>query len=114
LPQLKTHGFGNFTVLLGNVRIGNTGVYIRDGMEHPDIGFAFLPQYFGKGYAFEAATSVLEFMKLNTNIKVLQAITLPRDKASVKLLKSLGFHSIKLFYFEGDDEELMLLEQKIK
>lgn len=113
LAQLEEMGFGNFTVLLGEKRIGNCGVFIRDGMEHPDLGFAFLPQYQNRGYGFEASLSVLDFVRNNTKIKILQAITLPTNLPSVCLLNKLGFKYIRKFFLPGDPEELLLLELRL-
>ena len=113
LPQLEKFGFGNFTVLLEGKRIGNCGVYIREGMEHPDLGFAFLPAYHGHGYGFEAASAVLDFVKTQTELKVLQAITLPTNLPSLNLLKKLGFTHKSNFFLPNDPEELVLLELKL-
>ena len=41
----------------------------RDYLEHHDIGFAFLPEYFNKGYAFEAANAVLKYLLKTGNIR---------------------------------------------
>ncbi|HAH25695.1 MAG TPA: GNAT family N-acetyltransferase, partial [Prolixibacteraceae bacterium] len=50
-------GYGNFTVTRKSdrVKIGICGLFDREGLEGIDIGFAFLPEYERKGYAFESA-----------------------------------------------------------
>jgi len=35
------------------------GIIKRDYLEHPDIGFAFLPEFTGKGFAFEIADATM-------------------------------------------------------
>ena len=60
----------------------------RPYLEHNDIGFAFLPAYEGKGYAFEAASIVLESL-LNDHPTIL-ATTFKNNTSSIKLLEKLG------------------------
>ncbi|WP_348772853.1 GNAT family N-acetyltransferase [Aquimarina sp. MMG016] len=61
-PQLKKLGYSNYTVIRKSdgVKLGTCGLYDRDGLDGIDIGFAFLPQYEKKGYAFESASKILE------------------------------------------------------
>lgn len=42
---------------LDNVKIGTCGLYDREGIDGVDIGFAFLPEYEKKGFAFENANN---------------------------------------------------------
>lgn len=62
----------------------------RDYLPHADIGFALLPQYTGKGYAYEATNAVLKQVVGNGET-TLQAITVPENVRSISLLKKLGF-----------------------
>ncbi len=71
----------------------------RDHLPHPDIGFAFLPRYFGKGYAREATRAVIETMRKENKIEGLVAIVLPHNTSSIRLLTALDFR------FEKDIEE---------
>lgn len=71
--------------------IGVITLIQRDFLEYPDLGFAFLPEYQGKGYAFEASAIVLNDLKLNLQYPEIQAITLPYNRKSIQLLHKLGF-----------------------
>src|SRR5690606_22194730 len=53
LNSYVENGFGPFLVSLKEtgVPIGSSGLYKRDNLEHPDVGFAFLPEFGKKGYA---------------------------------------------------------------
>ena len=42
-----------------NISIGMCGLIKRENLKDADIGFAFLPQYEGKGYAFESASAII-------------------------------------------------------
>ena len=60
IPQIEKLGFGNYVVILkeDHTKIGAVGVFVRDGIEVPDIGFSFLEKYEGKGYAYESANKL--------------------------------------------------------
>jgi RimJ/RimL family protein N-acetyltransferase len=63
----------------------------REYLDHRDIGFAFLPQFSKKGYAYEATIGVLKQLIRERNILHVLATTLPGNMESIKLLKKLGF-----------------------
>src|SRR2546423_11307590 len=58
----ERHSFGLCLVQLkdSHTPIGICGLLQRDELPKPDIGFAFLPDFWNKGFAFEAATAVLQ------------------------------------------------------
>ena len=109
MASYQQHGFGLYQVLLQNNRlpIGMCGLIKREQLDQPDLGFAFLPEYTGKGYAQESAESVIESARL-MQLPTILAITLPENKPSVNLLQKLGFNFNRLFRFQEDAEELML------
>lgn len=79
------------------VRLKETGTPVgiisfikREYLDHHDLGFAFLPEFMGKGYAKEAAGKVL-FDKLNGDHPVVFATTVPGNAKSIRLLLKLGF-----------------------
>lgn len=77
----------------------------RNYLEHWDIGFAFLPAFFQKGYALESAEMVLHQMLKNPLHKTIFATTLPDNNASIKLIQKMGFH----FNKEIENEKVKLL-----
>ncbi len=110
LKSYKKNGFGLSLVELKNdgSPIGMCGILKRDNLENPDIGFAFLPEFTGKGFAFEIATATMTFAKDSLKLPLIFAITVPKNKTSIKLLDKLGLKFIKTFNFPDDIEELML------
>ncbi len=62
----------------------------RDYLEHPDIGFAFLPAYTKKGYAFEATNAVFNYLIEDQKLTHILATTIPENIRSISLLKKLG------------------------
>ena len=70
-------GFGMLIVKLkdGDISIGTCGLLKRDYLDDLDLGFAFLPRFRGKGYAFEAASATISYGKENLGMKRILAFT---------------------------------------
>ncbi|MUP45273.1 N-acetyltransferase [Gramella sp. BOM4] len=109
LPQLRSHGFSNNIVIRKSDgrKMGSCGLYDREGLEGIDLGFAFLPDYEGKGYAIEAASEIVRAAKEEFGIDRLEAITLEENAGSRKLLEKLGFELKGTIRIPNDPEELM-------
>ena len=73
-----------------NSPIGIITFIKRDYLEYHDIGFAFLPNFFGKGYAHEATLEVLKSVTKTHDLSYILATTFPGNVASIKLLTKLG------------------------
>ncbi|MBK7035630.1 MAG: GNAT family N-acetyltransferase [Bacteroidetes bacterium] len=103
------HGLGLYLVELktSGTAIGLCGLIKRETLDDIDIGFAFLPEYNGFGYAFEAAISTLQFAFESLEINRLVAITTPDNINSIKLLEKIGMQFEKKILFE-EKEELFL------
>ncbi|BBN83409.1 N-acetyltransferase GCN5 [Pseudoalteromonas sp. A25] len=71
--------------------IGVAGFYQRPVFKEPDLGYAFLDEFTGKGYASEAANALLKFAKDNLQLDTVLAITSLTNEASIKLLRFCGF-----------------------
>jgi [ribosomal protein S5]-alanine N-acetyltransferase len=71
--------------------IGIISFLKRNHLTHYDLGFAMLPEYAGNGYAFEAAQKVLTTALQIPGFNTILATTLPGNKASISLLRKLGF-----------------------
>jgi RimJ/RimL family protein N-acetyltransferase len=86
-------GYGLWLVELkeGAVPIGICGLIKRDVLEDVDIGFALLPAYWRKGYAFESAAATVKYGKEVVGLTRLVAIMSPDNFASHCLLEKLGF-----------------------
>ena len=87
------HGFGLWLVELRDSGdpIGICGLLKRDYLEHPDLGFALLPAFERRGFAYEAAHAVLNEAFSVMKFQKVLAISLPENLASIRLLKRLGF-----------------------
>lgn len=96
LKQLAELGFANYTVIEkdGGAKVGVAGLYKRPGLELVDLGYALLPDFEGKGYAFESSNALKEAAFEHFGLDRLCAITHPENAASARLLEKLGFQKV--------------------
>jgi len=83
--------------------LGMAGLVRRDTLPDADIGYAFLPRHWSKGYAVEACTAVRDHAMRTLAMPRLLAIVSPGNVASVKVLERIGLtfrENVKL----GTDE----------
>ena len=92
IASYQRNGFGLCLVELKEPQtsIGMCGLLKRDELPDPDIGFAFLPDFWNKGFAYEAATAVLNDARERLKLRRILAIVNPDNYASIKLLERLG------------------------
>ena len=111
----KQFGFGMYAVVLKetNTPIGICGFVKRDSLPDADIGFAFLPQYEKKGYAYESAAAVMKYGRDVLQLKRVLAITSQDNESSGRLLEKINFKFERLIKLPPGDEELKLFSSEI-
>lgn len=90
----KTKDFYYWVVRLkdNDTPIGIISFLKRSYLGNFDIGFAFLPEFNGYGYAYEAAKEVLSVVNKKPEYSTVLATTVPQNINSIKLLIKLGLH----------------------
>ena len=104
------NGFGLYLVKLKatDESIGMCGLIKRDTLEDVDIGYAFLPRFWSKGYAVEAAQATKEYAKHVIGLNRIVAITDPENEGSIRVLEKIGLRFEKMVRLSEDDIELKL------
>ena len=110
IASYERHGLGLLLVELrdSHTRIGMCGLLKRDELPEPDIGFALMPDFWNKGFAFEAAQAVLQDARDRLILQRILAITSLDNDASIKLLERLGFKFDRVTRLAPDREEIKL------
>jgi RimJ/RimL family protein N-acetyltransferase len=110
VASYERNGFGLCLVELkeSHTPIGICGLLKRDELPDPDIGFALLPDFWNKGFAFEAATAVLQDGRERLSVEHILAITSLDNEASINLLQRLGFKFEKVIKLSADGEQVRL------
>ena len=111
VASYERNGFGLYLVEIKEsyTPIGMCGFLKRDELPDPDIGFAFLPDFWNKGFAFESAAAVLKDARERLNLARILAITNQDNEPSIKLLQKLGLQIERVIKMSTDSAELFLL-----
>lgn len=109
MAMVARFGFGFHVVELkeDGRPIGVCGLAKRDFLDDVDIGYAFLPQYGGQGYAYEAAQGVLAHAR-ELGLTRLVATVVPENAASIRLLEKLGLRFERTFQAPDSTRDLRL------
>jgi RimJ/RimL family protein N-acetyltransferase len=110
MKSYATNGFGLSLVEMkeNNTPIGMCGIIRRENMPTPDIGFALLPAYIGKGLGYEIAAATLKHAKYKLHLPNICGITLPENVASIRVLEKIGLRFIETIQSPDSEEVLSL------
>ena len=95
------------------IQIGVCGLYKRPNLHFPDLGYAYIDEYTGFGYALEAAKLIINFAKKELRLKYLCALTNPKNKTSINLLLNCGFNLETQILFSQEQGISNLYLQKL-
>lgn len=82
----------------------------RDYLEDYDIGFAILPEFEKKGFAYEASQKLMEIIETENICTKVFAITLPENTPSILLIKKLGLTYVNEIH---ENNETLSVYQKV-
>ncbi|MFT6338850.1 MAG: RimJ/RimL family protein N-acetyltransferase [Halioglobus sp.] len=105
----KKNGYGNYlmTRMEDGAKVGCVSLYNREDVEGVDIGFAMLPQYSRKGYAYEGSMVIMNLAKSEFGLTSVCAFTSMSNFGSQKLIERLGLRFEKTILFGEEKEELL-------
>ncbi|RXF02630.1 GNAT family N-acetyltransferase [Pseudoalteromonas phenolica] len=94
LTPYRLNTFSPYIVCLKNsqknfAQIGVCGLYKRPALNYPDLGYAFLDEFTGYGFATEAAKEFIQYSSNALKLKHLCALTEPNNNPSINLLKKM-------------------------
>jgi RimJ/RimL family protein N-acetyltransferase len=109
LTMQSMRGFSIYLVerLSDGAAIGMCGLIKRETLEDIDLGYAYLPEFAGHGYATEAATGVLAHARA-LGLKRVVAITTPGNDASDAVLRRVGMRFEKRVRLTAEAAEAQL------
>ena len=91
-PDYREHGYGRWAVVYkeDNRVIGFNGLKYLPEMDRIDIGYRFLPEYWGRGIATESSLAVLEYGFQVLRMDAIIGLVVPENQGSIQVLKKLG------------------------
>lgn len=115
LTLFEKHGYGPCCISLksDDSMIGICGLFKRENLDHPDIGFAILPDYCGKGYAGEAAAAVVHYAREQLGLTALTAIVSPENRASIGLIEKLGLKFDRMITMPDESDAIRLYRMRL-
>ena len=108
ISSYEKFGFGLYLVLLkeNEASIGICGLVKRDVLDDVDIGYAFLPAYWSKGYATEAVIAIKKYAKNTVGLKRIAGVVAPDNQGSIRVLEKAGLSYEKMVRLSADDIEI--------
>ena len=106
----EDYGYGPYCMSLKSdgTMIGICGIFKRENIDDPDIGFGVLPDYCENGYAGEAAKAVVDYARTTLGIGVLTALVSPTNAPSIGLIEKLGLTFERMITMPGEDDAICL------
>jgi len=116
MESYERHGFGLYLVELkeGGLPIGISGLVKRPALTDADVGFAFLPAYWSKGYAVESASAVMAYGREVLGLTRILAITSPDNEMSARLLGKIGLRFERMVRLSEDESEVKLFSSDVQ
>lgn len=110
MAMYEQHGFGLWQVLRKSdlAAVGMCGLLKRDNLPDVDIGYAFLPEYWGAGLALEAAEATVQHGARKFGLHRVIAVVSQGNTASIRVLEKLGLRYERMFAMRPDEPEVRL------
>ena len=110
VDSYERFGFGLYLTKLKNAEtpIGICGLLKRKSLKNVDVGYALLPEFRRKGYAYESASAVLDYGRLIIGLNRIVAVTSPDNYRSIKVLEKMGLTYREMVKLSDDDDECKL------
>ncbi len=105
----EIYGYGPYRVVRKSdgESLGICGLFRREFLNDPDLGYAVLPGFRGEGYASEAARQVLVIASVVFGLKRVKALISPANAASIHVIEKLGFEYERRCRIDDDDDTLL-------
>lgn len=106
----RRNGFGLYLVQLrkSGDPLGLCGLVKRESLPDVDIGFAFLPRHWSKGYALESCEAVMHLARTRFGISRVVAITSRDNHGSMRVLRKIGLRFERTLQMPGQPERVNL------
>ena len=107
IRNYRKFGFGRWATILKNGKqfIGWAGLAYLPEFDEIDLGYRFLPEFWGMGLATEAAHAILEYGFEQLKLKRIVAIAMKENRASIRVMKKVGMKFEKIAPYEIGSED---------
>jgi len=104
----EKYGFGRYAVVYkpDQKLIGFSGLKYLPEIDQVDLGYRFLPEYWGKGIATESSMATLKDGFENIELKEIIAFAYLENGASCHVLGKVGFDKTKIAPYPGEKDDI--------
>ena len=107
MDEYEQYGYGRWCTLLkdGQQFVGWAGLSYLPEFDEIDLGYRFLPEYWGIGIATEASRAILAYGFDTLQLKRIIAIAMKEHKASIRVMEKVGMQFEKFAPYEAGSED---------
>lgn len=108
ISYYKKYGYGRWATFLKEEMqfVGWAGLAYLPEFDEVDLGYRFLPKYWGMGIATEASQAILSYGFDKLKLKRIIAIAMKDNKASIKVMEKIGMEFDKFAPYEDGGEDV--------
>lgn len=101
-PDFETVGYGRWGCYLRGEQTlcGFCGLKYLDDLEEVDLGYRFLPRYWGAGLATEACEACVRFGFEILGLQRIIALVLPENLVSIRVLQKVGMKEEEVVQYD--------------
>lgn len=114
LADYAKYGYGRHACIdkATGTLIGFSGLKYLPSLDDVDIGYRFLPDYWGKGLATETSLALMDYAKSTLRLNRVIGLAMPENTASINVFPKLGMQYERNLEFMGDECVLWAWQQK--
>ncbi len=113
----RKYGYGRWATILkeGDGFVGWAGLAYLPEFDEIDVGYRFLPEFWGRGLATEATRGILSYAFNELKLKRIVAIAMKENKASIRVMEKAGmqFEKYAPYFPEGQDLAWYVMKNEI-
>jgi len=104
----KKVGYGRWPTFLkdGMQFIGWAGLAYLPEFDEIDLGYRFLPEFWGMGFATEASEAILKYGFGKLDLERIVAIAMKENKASIRVMEKVGMAFDKFAPYDPGGEDV--------
>jgi len=116
MAMYEKYGFGLWRASRrsDDVFVGMCGLLKRDILPDVDVGYAFLPEHWGQGYAFEAANASVELGARKFGLKRIIGVVSDHNAASIRVLEKVGMRFERMYPMHPGESEVRLYARDLR
>ncbi|MEN8788745.1 MAG: GNAT family N-acetyltransferase [Flavobacteriaceae bacterium] len=109
INDYELYGYGRWVAILkdGQQFIGWAGLAYLPEFGEIDLGYRFLPEYWGAGFATEASKAILNYGFNKLKLEKIIAIAMKENKASIRVMEKAGMQFDKFAPYEPGGEDFV-------